>query len=766
MQSRRREEQVAVSPASRSQHRPELGPDPYRRTRRDGLDHETVRQRNLSPQKIDELRRGVGANQGTDGFGRRDRDWHLGGHRSSRVRSRSPPSEQARKRSNFNDGVRRRSCSPPLGLRPRYEVSKIMEYDLDVENLDAKRVYGYDHDNCRVHREKDSTERRLGGGQGMLDHKLMVQESEARGPYRLVPDTGLTSQYEETCGHLPPFSRTLEMGRFEHGRQQHRDPISSDKIPVAESYKGVEKTVLHAREVPCTTISPSYTKDYASTSQLRDYGSTSLGMPRSDILCSHHDGNHLPTYYELPRSSEKLTEPVGFTGYVQRPPMDSIRDPEPGQRNMCDQRCAYSPTWTEHVEYLDSKLQVAPQDEHGYQYDDLHRRIAPHGRLNYEQAQMEYKNRELPRSYIMHHVLDRTDKGEDSYGIHRRGSINDHPALQKPKYVAYPDMSETSIVSKQGEDYLDSGYNHLEIDRRMPQEYEASYLGVSEADHSSILRSEYDSQRNGGPGLQQERFQSNPLTKHNSETHRHAARVQDMKLDLGIHGHSHRQLKRNYDANDDIYVCDSRTMKSCKWDELEEFQDPYEGEEWIDDEEMDVLYSSGNVAPDHKFYRKDKREYNRLDREEDIPSDDWLSSQDSMGYTQRHTFQFRKYSGQKVKSHSRFNSSSWNKPQPFSKRNAIHKQPKVWKKYHGYDETVHTNNDESSEDRITATESEPSEGSDEFNQLVQEAFLMYSKKLNVNTFVQRRYKEQGKAGSLFCIVCGRRSVFFSVMLFL
>ncbi|XP_028768420.1 uncharacterized protein LOC114726018 isoform X2 [Neltuma alba] len=755
MQSRRRQDHITVSPTSRAQHRLEPGSHSYRRPRRDGLDREIGRERNLSPHKINELRRGAGANKGGDDFERRDHDWHLGDRRSSQANSRSPPIEQTRKRPLFDDGVRRRSCSPSLGMRPRYEMAKTTEYYVDGENLDTKHVYGYDHDNSTVNREKDLTDSRLGGGTGMLDPKLMVHESEARGPYGPIPDTGLTSQYKETDGHLPLLSRGVDMQRLEYERLQHRDSLCSDKMPVAESYKRVEKPILHATEVSRPSISPSYMKDYVSTSQLRDHGSSSIGMPRSDILCSHHDGNHLPAYYELPRSSGKLPEPVGYSGYGQRPLMDSARDAEPGQRNVGQQRCAFSSTRTEQGEYLTSKLRVGAQGDRGYKYDDFHRRVTHHGRLDYEEAQMEYDNRELP-PFIVNPVLDRSGQGEEHFGNHRRGSINDHPALQKQKYVDYHDIARTSIASKQSEDCLNSGYNHFESDKRMPREYEASYLAVSEAERSSILRLEYESQRNRGPGLQQERL-NNPLTKHDSEAHRHAARVHDMKQGLGIHDHSDRQLKRKYNADDGMYLSDSRTIKSYDWDSLEEYQDPYEDEDWIDDEEMNVMHSSYNVRLDHKFYGKDTREYNELGMVEDFPPDDWLPSQHSVGHLQRHTFRFRKYSNQNVKSHPRFNSSSWNKPQHFSKRNAFHKQPKVWKKYHGYDENVRTTNDELSEDLTSATESEPTEGSEEFNQKVQEAFLMYSKRLNVNSSVQRRYKEQGKAGSLFCIVCGRSS---------
>lgn len=753
--NRRREEE----------HRLESGPDPFRRTRRDGSDRSPVQQRNVSPLKVDGVRRVGGNKMGSDGFDGRGYEWHQqhvggGGRRNVRVRSRSPPpTEPVRKRSHFDDGVgHNRSCSPPLpppppaaaGGRARYELSKTMD-----ENLDAKHIY--------LDREKNLVEGRMGGG--MVDPKFVVRENEVGGSYRYrsIP----LDMYEEAGGHLPPPPpRGVPVGRFEHERLQHRDGPPMDKMPITESHGGAEKTVLHARDVSYSGVSPSYAKDFAGSSHMREYGGSSIEMSRGDFLCSHGDGMCLGTSYDLSRSSGKLAEPVGFSGHGQRTIINTTRGPEIGPKNTtCHQWCEFSPTRAEHVDYRNYKLQVrAAHDQGLYQYDELPRRIAPraHGGLDYEEAVTEYDNREFSRPYIPHPDLDRTTaKSEDSYVNQRRAIVHDHPPLQKPKYFDYHDVRRTSM---QGEAYLRSGYNHLENGKRMPQHYEVSHMGAPEADRLPILRTEYESRRDGGPGLQQERFQSSPSSKHNSEIYGQAFRVQEMRPDRGIHNHSDRLVKRKYNANDETDGHDLR-IKSNKWGGTEEFQDAYEIEEWVDEEDMDTLYSSGNVEYNPKIYRKYRKEYDELENEEDFSSDEWILPQRSMGHVQRHSFQFRKYPNQNIKHHPKSSSSNWYKSQHFYKRNAIQKQPKVWKKYHGYDESKHAANDESSEDWISAAESEPTEGSEEFNQVVHENFLMYSKKLNLNLYLQRRYQDQGKAGSLYCIVCGRRSVFFSVIFF-
>lgn len=755
----------------RTHYRLDPGPDPFQRSRRDRLDRSPVKQRNSSPLKVDEVRRVGGSNKrsgGADGFEGRDSDWHLNGRRSGRVQSRSPPADQVRKISHFDYGVGHRSCSPspPFGLRPRYEYSKTMDYGVDDENLDAKRVY--------LNREKDLIETRLGGGQSIVDQRFLRSENEVGGSYRSIPDIGVsvTSRYEEDCGHLPLPSRSLPTGRFEHERLQHREHLPVDKIPTTESHSGADKTMFHARDrdVSYSNVSPSYAKDFPGNSHLRDYGSSSIEMRRSDFLCSHGDGV-CSLSYDQPRNSGKLGEGVGFSGHGQRSRIDTTRGPKIGQRNnMDDHQCEFSPTRTEHADYFNSRLHTrAAQDEYLYEYDDVPRRVAPHGRLDYEQAAMEYDNRELSRHYISHPDLDRTGKSEDYYANPRRGGMHehDHPALQNPKYVDYHNMRRTSIASKQSDAYVRSGYNHVEIGKRMPNDYEVSYLDAPEVDQISSLRAEYESRSDGFLGLKQERFQSSPLSKHNSETYRQTVRVQEMNQDFGIHNHSDRLMKRKYNANEEIDVHDlkSRPMKSSKWVATEKYQGYYESEESVDVEDMNMMYSYNNVGSKHKIYRKDKNEYNELENEEGFTSDKRISPQDSMGHVQRRSFRFQKYSNQNIRHHSKSSSSNWYKSQHFPRRNAIQKQPKGWKKYHAYDENKHTTNDESYEDLANGAVPEPTEGSEEFIQMVHENFLMYTKQLNLNLSVQRRYRNQGKAGCLYCIVCGRRFVFLSMMLF-
>ncbi|KAJ7970551.1 putative Suppressor of gene silencing protein [Quillaja saponaria] len=220
------------------------------------------------------------------------------------------------------------------------------------------------------------------------------------------------------------------------------------------------------------------------------------------------------------------------------------------------------------------------------------------------------------------------------------------------------------------------------------------------------LRSESGFGRDAGPRFQQERFQCSP-------------------------------------------AYDSRKIMSRKWKGPEEFLDPYDTcEEWTDDD-INLLNSSGKVRFDHKIYRNTGNKY------KDFETNEWLLSQDSLPDPHRCYVGFHKHSGRFLKGYKNSSSVGSYKSQHFYRRSALHKQPKMQKQKYDDDEKNHSVNDESSEDWANLAKFNPSEGSEEFNQLVHEAFLMYSKKVNVNRSVQRRYKEQGKACSLYCIVCGR-----------
>lgn len=775
MQSRRREDYSTLSPASkpRDQHRFKRGSNPYNGSRRDALERSPRNRQSLSPNRLDGSRRVVGASRRSSSTERRDYAWHVGGGsgaRSDRMRSRSPPFEQVQKRAQLDEGdiVMGRDYVLPMEFRRRYELSEHNDFKVGDDSLKSKNVYGYQNSSHRIGKDIEFSESRLsaGGGRGMLAQKSMaVEDVVARGSYRLPQDLGPTSRYGETRGHISSSSQGVDIRQFEHERLQYRDPIAVDKLPIMDSYKDEEKHIFQSRDMAYPIGSASHSKDFASTSPLKDLTSSSSRMLRNEFLGSYQDGVRLPPHSDgFSRSSGKLIDPIGFNAYGQNSLTDSAGGPEAGHRNLTYfQRGAYSPTRVDCEEYPYPKLRETANDDRGYPSDDLYRMMPSRAPLDYDNAKIDYGRRDLSRPSLMHPVVNRVDdNNQDSYGNPRKGIILDHPTLQKQAVSDYVDMNRTSNASNQGGEYFDSGCNQVEFGRRVSQDYENSHFGASQDHQISHLRSDYGFGKDAGPKFLKERLHSPPVSIYDTDMHRRSLRMQRMKKELHLCEPSDRVLKRMYSVVEELGAHDSTKLMS-KWNARGELQDLYDsGEEWID-EDTSVLYSSDAVGFDRNEYRKSRRIHDRLEYRQDFVTDDRLSSQDSFAHRQRHSVRLYKHGGRYTRDHPKIGSLSSQDLHHFDRRSGLQKQPNVWKRNDDYQEDVHEDYDDPSEDWADPLESEPAEDSEEFKLLVHEAFLKYSKQLNGNLSVQKRYKEQGKAGSLFCIVCGRRFVFFSVI---
>ncbi|KAG7946273.1 hypothetical protein I3843_14G031500 [Carya illinoinensis] len=764
MQARKHGDYSTLSSGSklRTQQRLKLGSDPYTGILPDALDRSPVSGQSLNPHRLDGSKWVVGASRRSGSTERRDYSWRLGGGagggRSDRMRSKSPPFEKVKKRAQFDEGgvTMHRDYAPPIELRRRYELSDYTKVGDD--SLNSTNIYGYHHGNSGMGKEKDFSESRLstGGGHGMLGQNSMSMEDKiARVSYQLPQDLGPTSNYGEVGGHLSSSSQNIDIRRIEHERLQYQDPITVDKLPIIGSLKDGDKPTFQSREASYPVGSASHSKDLAITSPLKDLASSSSRMMRNEYLGSYQDDIRLPPTYESSRSSGKLVDPISFDAYGQGPLIESSGDPETGHRNLTYyQRGAYGPTRANFEDHPYQKPWGTADVELGYQSDDLYRMVPPRGLLDYDQEQINYDHRHLSRPSIMHPVANRVDDNtEDAYGNARKGIMLDHPTLQKQAVSDYPDMNRTSNASKRSREYLGSGYNHVEFGSRVPQNYKISQLSASQKHRVMHSRPDYMFGKDAGPKFLKDRLQIPPIDKYDSDMHRNAVRMKRME-ELGLCEPLDRMLKRKNSAEEELGGHDSRRFLS-KRNAPGELQDQYDrGEEWID-EDASGLYSSNAVGNDYNEYRESKRRYVRLEHYQDFVSDEWLSSQDSLAHMQRHSSRLYKHGGRFTKAHSRTGSLSSNDLHHFDRRIGLHKQPKVWKRNADHNKDVHEDYDDPSEDWVSVSDSEPAEDSLEFKQLVHEAFLKFCKVLNGSPSVQRRYKEQGKGGSLFCIVCGR-----------
>ncbi|EXC25393.1 hypothetical protein L484_016775 [Morus notabilis] len=784
--------------------------DPYENIDRREATHRSSQRsaspHGLAPQDVDVSQ---GAGFSVEG---REYGWHLDRGRagSVRVRSRSPPSlvlEDARKRPHFDDGVgissRNYSPTPSTELRLSRELveQKNSNFNNEDAGLHTMRGYGYEHSDPRISKE-DFSDIGLSAGdkhRSLEQKAVVVEDSVAREAYRSPPNLGPTSFYGDTAvRHLPSLSKNMETQQFEHGRLQYQDPISFARLPVAQSYKDGEKPMYYLRDVSYHMQSGSNSKGLASSS---------LETSRNEFM-AYRDSLHLPHANEF-KSPMKQTEPVGLNTYRERPLLDSARDPEDTQRNPTFYPRTYSPKRDEHENYLYSKSHEMVDDRE-YPGDNLHKIMAPRGQLDYGRTQIIYDHRDMSRLGIAQPVVDRNDNIDGLNGNLRKENAYYHPALEKqtdpdyfdmrrekqtdPDYFDmgrekqtdpdYFDMRRAPHISKQDGEYLGSGFTHVELGRTMPQDREILHTGASKDQQITGLEANYGFGSNAGPQFKEGRLLYTHAPKYQSEMNRPNARMQNVRDEHGMYKSHDRVVKGKYSIQDDVSAYNSRTTLSGKLYSSRQYEDFYEtGEEWID-EEADDLYAARSTGFEHAGYRRAERKYDVQDVPEDFVSDEWLSSQE-LPHARKHSVGFSKPYGRHIRGRGRpgyirhHNSqrydrkdypyrqqNQYDKRKPvyrqynqYDRKNQHYRQHKVWKRNDGYNEEFHAedgnNNSDPSEDWVNPEESEPTEDTEEFKQLVHEAFLKYSKMVNVNPAVQRRYKEEGKAGSLFCIVCGR-----------
>ncbi|KAM1175705.1 hypothetical protein EV1_027840 [Malus domestica] len=762
MDSQRKHENFnKQSPASRLHA---VGPDPYSNSgRRSNMQLEAADQsseRSLSPRG---LPGDVGLSQRTDSIGRSDHGWHLGGRRTDRVRRRSRstspplPFGGIQKRSHFDEGVgvMHRNYSPtplapvPLELQHRPELVEPAKYSVN-DDSNSRRVYGSENNDSKIiNEEMNGSRLSVGGTHGTLSQKSMhvedgavrglkstlIQDNTALGIYWPPPDLHPVIAPAKDSEHLPSSSRSMNLPRFEHGRPRYTDPVALDRLPVTESYKG-EKPILTSRDGLYPMVSSAHYTDFRPSS------STDV---RSEFQDSYMGGPHLPSMDEFSSSRRFIN------AYRQRPLADYPRDPGSGKRNLSTYQ-SYSPNRGEHADYFYPKSRGMPVDDRRYPSDDLNKIMPPRTQLDYDSTQMVYNHQNLSRPSIMNPVMDRMDDTEEFSGNSRKGIMLNNPTLQRQSLLDYPDSRRISETSKHGVEYSGSGRTHVSLGRRMSQDYELSHFRASQDFQVAHQKEDYGFERDVNM-----KYQDRPssVSKYDSEMSGHPAGMQIMREELGIYEPSDRMLKRNYATEEGMSTHNPRTIGSSKWTSRE-FQVSYEsGEEWNDGDLGS--YSSASAGFDHDRYSKAERVYVGH-RHGEYEYDDWLPSQHSFEHAQMHSVRFYKHGDRYIKGHRNSGPLSRHKAHHADIKSSVHKQHRVWKRHYNYLEDVHASDGtdvDQSENGLSSARPEPSEDSEEFMQMVNEAFLTFSKKLNMNSAVRRRYKEQGKAGTLFCIVCGR-----------
>ncbi|KAJ4840811.1 hypothetical protein Tsubulata_036272 [Turnera subulata] len=743
MQSRRHEDYGKVSPSARPrrQSRYEVGHDSYPISRREGVDRSprTVR-RSFSPRGKIEGSRRMFVEDAEERRESRDYNWHSGGERTGRIRSGSPVY--------LHDC--REPCSHEEAVHRKYYLEE-MDYD-DGKRNKPKQVYGYDHhgSSSRMSQDLDYSENRIADfdRRGMMEQKtVLVEDRMTRGSYRDLPDMVPGSSYGEAGGRLPLTSQSVEISQYEGENFRHREPINSEKLSVREVYKERENPIFNSRDGMYATVMAPQLKDFGSTAEYKDFSGISSSHSRTEFSRSYREGMPLPAPCEYSRSSDKPTEPMNFNTYRQRS-VEDIRDHESGERLLTSYpQGAYSRKRDEQDSYGYSKFQGYVNDGI-YQSDDLHDMMSPHSRFDYENAQTNHGHKESSRP-IVHPSAEMFDHPED-HGDIRKSTVWDHHAIHKQEAAENVDTGRMLYPLQRDREYMSSEYTLVELGQRDSQQIETSQLGVSEDRQFSHRRSEYGFGRDSGPKFQKESFQDSPLSTYDLEMQRFSIGRKRVKEDFDKYEQRDKFLKGDYMVEESIRKYHTRSTRPSNWNGPQDFEDSFDsGGEWIY-EDTDVLHFSDTQRIDHSSYNTRRKNYGKQ-HSGDFAYKDWLSTEDTPSHTRRHSTKSYKPVVKYVKGHARPGSSNWYNLHQTDKRSGIHGRHNTLKYYDDDREDSWAHDDYKSQRRVNLAESELPEDSEEFKQLLEEAFLLYSKQLNSNSAARRRYKEQGKAGSLFCI---------------
>ncbi|KAL4575280.1 hypothetical protein LXL04_022122 [Taraxacum kok-saghyz] len=661
---------------------------------------------------------------------------------SRRIRSRSPPiMEVKRVRPFYNDDWVVDRDQPTSERHSRYEFMDRMDMKhADVDSHSPTRNnFSYGPGSSRTALTENKYEgRRLDTGMG----EIMSRKSPFTGLYR-SREPGPTSRSETSKN----ISSTLNIGlELEHpdkerfSYQDSRGPFtfdkySSDKYSSMKQYDDGDKVkhMVLLRDPPYSNLPPSRSKESISASHLKDYARTSPQKSRMDHL-SYRSDIPLSRDNNHPLNSSNTSHPLSPSRYAQRQHLDHGRDPylEYNEDTGRYHRDTFSPSRTGHLDSIHLQPRLQDRDDYMYPSDDI-----IYEKMDIRER-VDYRDREILKPNLLPEASDFGHRGRTSFDY-----------LSSEKVPLQAEKREHSQHTQHTQ-YLDPDSVHMRIGRKISREEEIPYMGLGQ---ERVVRVDYDYKQDLGTESYRERRRDSrshsPRFLYEMERRRDSPRLNERthrmeeRHDLSPYDSSSRMFQnRKYTMIDD----ENRIVSSRRHNQ--DFSD----EEWIDQETRGSNYTKrrdhdhdhdyDHHHHSHGFSRRVDKVYDETDE-----------------YMHDHIHHMKPYkyednnNNKYPKGYSRsggYNNNSYhqNKKQVFLSRKNVSRRSEN-------DNDMYSNEVEELEDLSNFAKSEPREDTQEFKKRLHEFFLSFTKKLNENSSVRRRYMEQGRAGSLFCIVCGR-----------
>ncbi|XP_043691793.1 uncharacterized protein LOC122642404 [Telopea speciosissima] len=730
-------------PAKIRDHRSEWRPNPcppHRRNTRENQRPRTLR--SLSPLEVERSRRVLGRDPRSSSAERRDYTRHLDGGRDCRVvRSRSPLYGQSRNRSQFDED------SQSDGFRLKYLLA-----DPVYSNADTKPSLKYVDDSSGPSSSRMGKQKNFNSNgssaleqNGMLVPKSLYMEDGSYRKFFTLPHDFAAAINSGKVG------RDIGHGKVEDLR--YGDNRNPDKIASRETYEQ-EKPVFYSRDAAYSTMPLSHSKAFGSTS-------SGPGPSKDDFIGFYGGGRNLSTD-GFARSGGKVTDPVNHDDYGQAP-FGSGKDfelrqaPTFGsgkhtglrQKDLVSYQLGLiSPSGLEAREYNYPELGRRERIDPEYMSDNLYRKLHPNDGMGHDHSNSL-------RPSLMEPVVDRVEAAVGSHRTLTESVLWDHTSLQGEPASNYYDVNKTSRATKQDGELLGYRSTHLEFRSRILRDHD------NDISQSSI---DYGFGRDAGPVSYRERLQISTMSEHDSDLYRlDVSPERRLKAEeLRFYDPSVRVTNRNHSIDEEMNGYTHRYISSSNGNTISHIQESIDDDEqWTGEHSTSLSWSTRlrSRRPQHR--KKTGRVFDRMTRHRVSESDDWMTSQDPSLHARGCPSEPRiAGSGNvSVKKRLRLGPPKFHNPYPLDRKHTVYRPSKFQKRnqydlHHGY---VNDQNAGPSEDQGSPAKPEPPEGSEKFNQKAYDAFLKFSKQLNENPAHQRRYKEQGNAGSLLCIVCGSQS---------
>ncbi|PKI63695.1 hypothetical protein CRG98_015885 [Punica granatum] len=714
MQPRRHQEYTKLSPSERRPPgRIEMGVD---------RDRGVVFQREAT-HRSPHIPRNSSPHTGRGSPERSERYWSSGSMRGE-LRHPGPVSHgDIRKRPQTAD------ASPSIGDAEFCEPSRVSDADGGSR---PKHVHGYDHASYGVmNNERDLSTGKVTPFRGK---SMAMEEGE-------IPET-----YCEICanGHSPSHGMDMSHGKDDRIRFSDHPTRSSLAAPYKE-----REGIFYAREGSLAAHRTAHAGEFSGYPHNNGSRRPPGNNLKRKILDSYGDGE----IYSSPDEhiyGIRSSELVNASAYPKGLPVDSGRnhgkahDHLPHQSHFRQRDYYTHGDDQEELRYV-KQQKFVHESLRGYPSKNLHEMKHPHAQPHYNCCQIEDHIEDVSAPCCRHATTDGVAVIED-YGNSSHGTTWKHTSSRKP---TVPNCYEESDAPHRHGKFLESSRVHANYERTQPQNRKAEQFG-SRNDYISRSRPNFGFGRDADSRILQESYHREEMSKYGRTGI--AARLQRVEED-GMYVPSEQMHNSMYGVDEDFLGDNRKDMMTRKWNTVE-YEDLEDSEGLINEEDMNDLYGSGSHGNETKMA---EMAYHRQASQRGIASDHRLSVKNRLEYLPEHPIRYGKYRGRGMNMNPKSGAMKVYKPnQHIGQKPGFYKNQKFGKRNDDYFEDSLTREYEPSEDQDISEEPELSEESDEFKQLANEAFLKYSKRININSAVQRRYRAQGKAGSLFCIVCSRR----------